>query len=32
VLELAGSTEAVATARRLIDTPRATEAEQQAAP
>ncbi len=32
VLELAGSTEAVATARRLIDTPRATEAEQQASP
>jgi len=32
VLELAGSTEAVATARRLIDTPRATAAEQQASP
>ncbi len=32
VLELAGSTEAVATARRLIDTPRTTEAEQQASP
>jgi monovalent cation:H+ antiporter-2, CPA2 family len=32
VLELAGSTEAVATARRLIDTPRTAEAEQQASP
>jgi CPA2 family monovalent cation:H+ antiporter-2 len=32
VLELAGSTEAVATARRLIDTPRAADAEQQASP
>ena len=32
VLELAGSTEAVATARRLIATPRATGAEQQASP
>jgi CPA2 family monovalent cation:H+ antiporter-2 len=32
VLELAGSTEAVATARRLIDTPRTAEAEHQASP
>ena len=32
VLELAGSTDAVATARRLIDTPRTAEAEQQASP